>query len=69
MNGPLTGAWVIDVMAIAGTVFLAFLTLLFPAWHLVDRIRHQRRDAEEIARLMPKPSDFAETGTLKAVGK
>jgi hypothetical protein len=67
VNELLTGTWWIDAMAVGGSVFTALLALLFPVWHAIDKVRHRRRDAEEIARLMPKHAGFADTGQLKAV--
>ena len=49
-----TGVWWIDLLAVFGLGFVAFLLLVFPAWMVADRLRWRKADAAELARLSSK---------------
>ncbi len=45
-----SGIWWIDALRLTGIGFLALLVLGFPAWTVLDSLRHRRRDAADMAR-------------------
>lgn len=51
------GIWWMDGMLAIGSVFLAALALGFPAWAVVDEIRHRRSDAQDLAARTPAKTE------------